>query len=249
MGSNAEYILASKAAKILNCPVKKVHALADQGLIRKQIEGDEIFYRVEDINEIHKLSIAGEMKPGEMIRRILFLEREVSRLKDAVNLLYEVNQMASSRFVQMDDFELLKLYENALENIGEDFWSIMTMTSFGEIFMKITEVEIDKLNELLSVDSSWRTFYELCMKLYNYVLKNKELKTNLELQRVRDILYLGKKNLATIAVLMTEKASQLGPSRRLLDKLTATDAEMFDSVAKQLHGERKNKRNKQLVGL
>lgn len=236
MGSNDKYILVSQAAKILGCTTKRVHDLLDQGLMRWRAEEDNILVCQEDLADIHRLNIAGEMKPGELIRRLLFLEQKVHRMENAINLLLEVNGQAASRFIHIEDSDLLNLHENAMTAIGQEVWSVEEMLKYAEVFMKITEVEIDRLNEMMSIDHSWQTFYRLCLNMTRFVAQSGKLETNLDLQRIRDLLHFGRKNLATIAVLFVEKAAQLGPSRKLLAKMAASDIELFDHLAKQLKG-------------
>ncbi len=234
MGSDVKYILVSQAAKILGCTPKKVHDLLDQGLMRWRADGDNILVHQEDLAEIHRLNIAGEMKPGELIRRLLFLEQKVHRLENAINLILEVSGQAASRFIHMDDTDLYNLYENIMLASGQDAWVVEEMLKYAEVFMKITEVEIDRLNEMMNVDHSWSTFYRLCIDMTRYVAENRNLGTDLNLQRIRDLLHYGRKNLSTIAVLFVEKSAQLGPSRKLLARMAASDIEIFDQLAKQL---------------
>lgn len=234
MGSNSKFILVTQAAKILGCTPKKVNDLMDQGLIRWRADGDNIMVNQEDIAEIHRLNIAGEMKPGEMVRRLLFLEQKVQRLENTINLLLEVNGQSASRFLHLSDSDLANLHENTMLAVGQESWSVEEMLKYSELFMKITEVEIDRLNEMMNVDHSWQTFYRLCLDMTRYVGQHDDLKINLDLQRVRDLLHFGRKNLSTIAVLFVEKAAQLGPSRKLLAKMAASDLELFDHLAKQL---------------
>lgn len=239
MGSNVKFIPITKAAEILGCPAKKVHALADQGLVRRTLEEDNAYVSQEDIAEIHRLNIAGELKPGELVRRLLFAERKLERLEATINLLLEVNGLAASRFVGMNDPDLLSLFQNVEEALGEEQWPTKVMANFCEVFIKITEIEIDRLNEMLNVDHSWETFYRLCLKMTKHVAQSDKLSTDLELQRVRDLLHMGRRNLSTIAVLFVEKAGQIGPSHKLLARLASSDIELFDNLAKQLKGKSK----------
>lgn len=240
MGSDVKYILVSQAAKILGCPAKRVHDLLDQGLMRWRADGDNILVNQEDLADIHRLNIAGEMKPGELIRRLLFVEQKVHRLENAINLLLEVNGQAASRFIHICDADLQNLYENTMLAIGSDSWATEEMLRYAEVFMKITEVEIDRLNEMMNIDHSWQTFYRLCLNMTRYVGQHENLQTDLDLQRIRDLLHFGRKNLATIAVLFVEKAAQLGPSRKLLAKMASSDIELFDHLAKQMKANGRN---------
>jgi hypothetical protein len=101
-----------------------------------------------------------------------------------------------------------------------------------EIFLKITEIEIDKINDLLGVEHGWKPFYELCHKMTHCTLNNKQLDTDINVQRARDLLFASRKNLSTIAVLFIEKAAYLGPSRKLMAHIAKSDIELFDSMAK-----------------
>jgi len=234
MGSDPIYVPISKASKILDCEESKVHELCDQGLVRRKLEGDVASVRREDIEEVYRLQLVGELRPGELIRRLLFAERKIAKLEGAVNMLYEINGLAGSRFSPMDDPEIHNLYGVVVDALGEDYWTVDQLVVFGEYFLRITEVEVERLNDLLQLDSSWMPFYRLCLKLTKFVGLSEDLDTNLEMQRVRDLLYQGRKNLQTIGVLFIEHKAQLGPSRELLAKMASADIDDFDTLAKQL---------------
>jgi hypothetical protein len=235
MGSNPQFVSIKKAAKILGRSVPRVQDFIDQGLMAARTNDDGVVeVNQEHLAEIHRLNIAGEMKPGELIRRLLFCERKIERLEMALDLIMEVNGLKASRFSSISDADLINLHDNARDALGEEAWIENQMGKFCEVFCKITEVEIDRLNDLLQVDHSWQTFYQLCLAMTRYVGMHPELDTTLNLQRIRDLLYAGRKNLSTIAVLFIEKSAQLGPSRKLLMKVAASDIDLFDHLAKQL---------------
>lgn len=234
MGSDPIYIPVSKAAGILDCETQKVHDLCDQGLIRRKLEGDEALVRRDDIEEVYRFQLVGELRPGELIRRLLFAERKIAKLEGAMNMLFEINGLAGSRFTPMDDSEIHELYGAVVDALGEETWEVKQLVTFGEQFLRITEVEVERINDLLQIDNAWMPFYRLCLKLTRFVGLSSDLDTNLEMQRVRDLLYQGRRNLQTIGILFIEHKAQLGPSRELLAKMAAVDVEMFDTLAKQL---------------
>ena len=90
MFTDQKIIPISKAASVLGCSEERVHELADQSFIRRQHEGDQCFVYTEDIAELKRLDIIGEMRPGEMVRRMLMLETRVEHLQHALDILYEV---------------------------------------------------------------------------------------------------------------------------------------------------------------
>lgn len=237
------YISVSKAASILQCDTKRIHSLCDHGLIRRIHDGNRTLVRSEDIAEIHRLNIAGEVKPGELLRRVLFLERQTQRLEAAINVLFEANKMKSSRFLEMTDDDLISLYENVRDDLGEDKWPRDRILSYSELFIKITEVEIDRLNDILEVEHSWQTFYQLLLELSRFIGSQRDLKTDLELQQIRNYLAVGRQNISTIAILFVERATQLGPARKFMERLASNDIDVFDDLAKKMHHEKEDKKS------
>jgi hypothetical protein len=233
MESGPTYITVTAAADILDCEVDKVYQLLDEHMLRGKREGDLTYVRQEDVAELLRLDMIG-IRYGEMVKRMLLLETQVSRLKASVNLLFEVNKLASSRFLEMGDVELQSLYNNIVNELGESEWEVARMLQLAEVFLRITELEIERLNDLMSMDNCWLPFHRLALRLTSYVGRHDGLETSYELQRVRDLLYGGRKNIQAIAILCIENKAQMGPSRKLLAAMAAEDIEAFDVVVKQL---------------
>lgn len=227
MESDPIYITVSEASRILDCEVDRIHELLHDHAIRGKREGDLTYVRQEDIAELLRMEMIGIRMP-ELVKRLLFLETKVGRLETSMNQLYEVNGLAASRFSTMTDTELHELYVNVTSMLKEEEWPIDRMLQLCEVFIKITEVEVEKLNEILKLDNAWFPFYRLALTLTSYVGKREDLEVNYELQKVRDLLHVGRRNLQTIAVLFIHQKAALGPSRELLAKMAAVDLEAFD---------------------
>ena len=237
MEHNNKFVPVSKAAAILACSQERIHELCDQGLIRRHCEGDQVYVRSEDVAELRRLDIVGEMKPGEMVRRLLMLEQEVRRLQGAVGILYEVNRLAASRFVEMNDEQIVEFYEMINELLGESDLDPAQMSEMAEMLMRMTEVEIDRLNELLNLDNAWLPFMEICLHLTRSVISHSELATSIELQKIHTKLIMARRNLTGIAMFFIEKAGVLGPSRKLLAKIAEADLDAFDIIARKVKRE------------
>lgn len=234
MGSESTYILVTKAANVLGCDAERVHELCDQGLIRREMKENEVLVRREDVAEIHRLNLLGVIAPGEIIRRLVIAEREIERLRLSVDMLYEINNLSASRYHRLSDEKLYEIYERVMSGSEKDQWSIEEMAYLADVFGKISELEIDRLNEILEIDHSWKHFYALCLRVTRHVATHKLLDTNLNLQRIRDLLTVGRKNLSTIAVLFIEKAGQMKTSYKLLESMANTDIEAFDTIVRSI---------------
>jgi len=228
------FIRVSEAAEIVGCTEEKIQLLCRQGMMRHLQEGETTWVRKKDLEEVRQAHSAGELEPGEILRRLLFAEQEIDRLKKAVNILYEINNMNSAKFLTISDSKLLEIYQSIVDDAEEEEWPIKRILSYCEVFIKITEIEIDKINALLDLDDAWVPFYELCLDMIRFIGAKKNLKTDLQLQRVLELLTAGRKNLSNIAILFVEKASILLPAHDLVSKLAMNDIDMFDKLAKQL---------------
>ena len=234
MTIDQKFMLISEAAELLSCSVDRIAELSDQGMIRRHIEVDQVFVRKEDVIEIHRLNIVGEMKPGEMVRRLLLLEQEVRRLRASVDMLYEVNGLSSSRFAELEDDELLMLYRNIIDLLAATNWPVDRMDSVSEVFIRISEAEIDRINEMENMEKGWLPFLQLCLKMTKYVSKRKDLRKDLDLQRVFTKLAIGRKNLVGIGLFFVEKGALLSSSRKLLTQIAYADIDAFDVIARTI---------------
>jgi hypothetical protein len=232
MESSPLYITVPQAARILDCEEDRILELLHDHVLRARHENGALLIRQEDIADVHRLKMIG-IKPSEAISKLLFLEKKVERLDATVNMLLEINNLGGSRFHGMSDNDLHELYTTTVTLLGEESWATDRMLQLCEVFIKITEVEIEKLNEILALDNCWLPFYRLALRMTRYVGTHDSLETNFELQKIRDLLYSGRKNLQMIAVLFISQKAAIGPSRKLLAELAATDIEAFDVLIKQ----------------
>jgi hypothetical protein len=193
-----------------------------------------MFLRAEDIEEVVSIGALPEMTPEDMRRRIIFLERQVSRLQESVDLMYQVNQMSSSRFETMDDETLLLLYANIRDETENDSWSIRRILSCCEVFMKLGEPEVDRLNGLTDSEDAWQPFFELCLMQHRYVTTHPEFPIDVNLQHCRDLLSVGRDNLRTIATIFIALTLDKDSSYELLAGMAAADIDAFDTLVRQI---------------
>jgi len=240
MESQPKFVSPEHASELLGVTTERVEQLCDEGLLRRRSTdtgGWEV--QQEDLVEIHQLNLAGMMRPGALVRKVLLLEREVSRLKSSLELLYEVNGLSASRFVGLSDIELAQIYRNVVQECGNTTWTMERMLSLAEVFIRLSEIDVDRLNDLLGLTNGWLPFYQLCLKLTRFVGRQETLKTELRVQQLHDLLWMARKNLQTIAIMFIEQKALLGPSRELLAVMAAQDVDAFDELAKQLCGPRR----------
>jgi len=234
MESNSQLITVSEAAELLDTTEDRVTQLWAEGLIRRTERGGVILVRRSDVEEVLRDGLVGEIRSGELVKRLKFLENRVDRLESALDLLYQVNDLGSARFPSMTDDELSSLYSNVELELRQDDWPVSRMFSLCEMLMRLTEEEIDRLNNLRCVGDSWKVFLDLALRMSHFIRKRKDLDTDLDLQRLRDILVHARRNVKELAILFIEYEAQLTPSRNLMERLASADIEGFDDILRQL---------------
>jgi len=227
------WISVLEASQKLRCDEDAVRELAKRAVVRQLTDGDVIYVRSEDIDEV--LSIQGgiKMSPEDAQRRIILLERQVSRLQGALDLMLQVNQMSATQLEPMDDDRLLMLFINICEELKTTEWPIERLLSCCEVFVRISDDEMERLNELANTPTSWRPFYELCLKQLRYVTTHPEFTIDINLQRCRDLLWRGRNNLRSIAVISIEINAAQDTSQNMLARLASADVDEFDDLIKQ----------------
>lgn len=237
--NSSSWILPEEASKMLGISPEGVVQLADNGLIRKLVDEDQVFININDLEGLSNLQGVEEQDEVSLTQRVILLEAQVKRLTESFDILFQANYMSSSKFNSMTDEDLLILYRSIENQVDRKIWTIPKILSFCEVFLRISEVEIEQLNDLTKQTDCWKPFYELCLKLANFINNHPDLSTNIEVQRCRDLLAYSRKNLRSIAVIFIELAHKYGPPHKLLAATAAADLDMFDITVKKFVIDRK----------
>lgn len=235
MGSNPKgFIHVAEAAKILGCSEGRVERLSYNGAMKHRQVGDDFMVDGEDVKAIARLGIADELPGAELIHELRMLRAKVARLESSIDMLFQVNGMSAGRMPGMTTDSLVQMHRVVETDLDSDEWPVDRLFSYCEIFIRLTEEDIDVLNTVLEVPHSWEPFYRLLIKVSQYVGCQKELNTSLELQRIRELITIGRSNLRSICMFFTHIHGDHSPSKELLAELASNDIDAFDDLAKQL---------------
>jgi len=233
VGSKQGWISIHEAARRLGCDENMARTIAENGAMRWIGEGQKIFLRAEDVDDVVRLNGGPATTNSEVRRRLAFLESKTERISEALDIVLRVNSMAASKLDAMEDDTLLLLYENIRGELNAKEWSQPRLLSCCEVYLKISESEIDRLNELTKSKDTWRPFLELCLKQIKYVLSHEEAPYDIKFQRCYELLNTGRKNLRSIAVVFIELCAMAEAATEMLSRLAASDVDSFDIIMKQ----------------
>lgn len=235
MGSNPKgFIPVAEASRILCCSEDRVKSLAHRGLLKWRESGDEFLVDGEDVSAVARLGITDELPGAELIHEMRLLRAKVERLEASVELLFQTNEMAAGRMSGLNLDELAQLHQVISNDLDSSEWPADRMFSYCEIFIRITEEDIDRLNTILGHPHSWEPFYLLLLRISQYLRNLPDLKTSLQLQRIRELLEIGRANMRAVATFFIHASNDASPSKELLSKLASNDIDQFDDLAKQL---------------
>lgn len=234
MGSQINpFISLSEAARVLGRTPNEVMLLCDEGLIRRKSTGKVVTVHKGDVKEVYETNLNDMARPRDLVKKVLLLEREVRALREIVDIIGAVNGLLSNSLSELDTTNLINLRNTVVETSVEGAWSIEKILQFSEIFLRISDSDIVRLNDAMCDDDSWRVFYDLCLKMSLYCRSSK-IEQSRDLEMARALLQRGLRNLRSIGVLFTENKSFLKTSRKLLEDTMSHDINEFDTLIKQL---------------
>lgn len=234
MGSQRNtFIGLTDAAVILGRTKDEVVSLCDEGLIRRCSTGTRITVHRGDVEDVRETNLNNMARPRDLVKKVIILEREVSALKEAVNLLGAVNGMLTSSLDEMSSSNLVALSELASQMNCKKEWSIDEMLQFSEVFLRISDSDIIRLNEAIGAPDCWRVFYTLCLSMVTYA-REANLPEDAGLSTTRSLLQRGLRNLRSIGVMFVENKEFLRVSRDMLERTMGHDLAQFDNMVKKL---------------
>ena len=235
MGRNADqFISPVEAAKLIERTPEDVINLCNEGLIRRKSTGQRILVRRGDVEEVRETNLHSVVRPKGIVSRLLMLERKVKALTNALDLLGAVNGMTSNSLDELDQQDLLALAEMAKKALLKEKWDTEEMLRFSEVFLRMSDSDIIRLNDSLGTHDSWRVFYELCLHMSIYA-READLEPGRDTDTVRALLQKGLRNLRSIGVLFIENAAYLKSSDELLRSTMSHDLAQFDTLIRQLN--------------
>jgi len=230
------FVTLVEAAEILNRTPEEVNSLCNEGFIRRRSTSDVILVHIKDVEEVRETNFHNIARPKELVQKILVLEREVASLRKTVDLIGKVNGLLSSSLDDMDNSRLFQLSEVVSQFLDKETYSLDEMLQFSEIFLRIADSDIVRLNDVLGTHDTWRNFYELCLKMLEFS-RECDIPKCRDLETAQALLHRGLRNVRSIGVLFVENSSFFLSSKELLEKTMGHDIAGFDMLIKKLKNE------------
>lgn len=240
MGSRSDlFISLSEAANILERSPEEVNNLCNEGLIRRRSTGEKVLVHVEDVRDVRETNLHNIARPRELVKKVLLLEREVAALRKTVDLMGKVNGFLSSSLEDFDDSSLLQLSNVISTFFDQETYTIEELLKFSEIFLRVSDADIVRLNDIVGTHNTWRDFYKLCLKMTIFSREG-DLEMCKDLEIAQALLARGLRNVRSIGVLFIENEAFLKTSRELLEEAMGHDLAGFDMLIKKLKKDEQN---------
>lgn len=227
------FISLVEAARILGRTPEEVVSLCDEGLIRRRSTGHEVLVHESDVKEVHETNLNDLARPRDLVKDVMLLKREVRALRNTVDMLGDVFGMLSSSLEDYDIPSLVQLSETAAAMTMRDEWTLDELLTLSEVFLRMADSDILRLNGVLGVHDAWKTFYALCLKMCIYAREG-GLPPGRDRDTAQVLLQRGLRNLRSIGVLFIENREFLGTSRDMLERTMSHDLQEYDAMMKQL---------------
>lgn len=188
MGSNGDqFIGLTEAAQILGRTPEDVQSLCNEGLIRRRSTGHRVLVHRGDVDEVVETNLNDTARPRDLVKRVVLLERQVRSLTKALDLYGAVIGMTTSSLDGLGPQELVELSQRVSAMLHADSWTVDEMFQFCEVFLRISDTDILRLNDSVGSHESWRIFYTLCLRMA-WWSRNGDLEPGRDLDTVRVLL-------------------------------------------------------------
>ena len=184
-----------------------------------------------DLDAIHSVIESESVSSTDLMKDVKMLHAKVERLEQAVDILFSANSMSASRFAKMSTAQLVQLHDTVKRDLQLELLPTDRMLSYCEIFIRITEEDVDRMNGALQITDAWRPFYELLVKLAQIVAGDPDYDTDIELQHIYELLSFGRSNLRSVAAFFISKSNDTKPIKELLARSASNDIDIFDDLA------------------
>lgn len=168
---------------------------------------------------------------ADLSLKVQVLEQRIEKLQASVDTLYELNQLAATTYVAMTDAELALLYTTAERVLSEPTFDALLLAKFGEVLLRLTEAEIERINTSLQVTDSWLTFFRVCVRAMRVITHDPELSMSEPLRTLYVKYQMGRKNLTKIAAFFTTRDPLTPPHRQFLNHAILEEIDTFDALA------------------
>lgn len=135
------------------------------------------------------------------------MEAQIKNLERQVEFLLRINGLDLAGLRTASDDDLLKLYQDAAQLLAviQRGIDLEIIERWSEYFLQLSEMELIRLQPIVSFDHTWEPFFLLCVKMMTQVRQNKLLPEKIRIQQLYALLDRGRKNLREAAVVMCRK--------------------------------------------
>lgn len=228
--SGLRWVSYQSAAKKLGCSVEEVEHLVKSHLVRGLDDGDLRFVAENDIDDLDHLRKPPPVDTARIARNVSLIDQRLKRIEEAVNLLFEANGLTSFKMNHLEDQTLTQLALNIDQMLDQVEWPIQRLLSCAEVFLKLSEVEVERLGDLTGREDSWRPFLELCLRQLTWLSRKPELLEQFEWARARDLLYLALGNLRNVSMNYCNLKSDFRPLLNLASNVCRDDVDTIEAL-------------------
>jgi len=233
--SGLRWVSYQTAAKKLGCSLDEIDQLVASHLVRSLNDGEAQFVADGDLDDLTQLKEAPPINTVHLARNQALIMERVARLEEAINLLYEANGLNSFRMGHLEDQTLLELAANIEQMLEQPEWALPRLLSCAEVYLKLTEVEVERLIELSGNQQAWRPFVELCFKQLVWLARHPSLLKQYDWARARDLLHQGRKNLRHLMLSYCWRDQDTSPFFEIAKSVCLEDTNTLDILVLKSH--------------
>ncbi len=196
------FVTFEEAAKILNCTKRTVHNFVRRGQLRREYELDSVVLSRADVEALAEERGSG--LPALNNRTLKELMSRLSNVEMQLSVFRKMHGLSERQWFRPSDVEAQSLHSMAKHFLTKNSFSTQEIGLWAGTFNRFDELSFDLMKQALGSDTFWKDFFDLCLKLMEFVSNPKRGKQLRELSRLDLELSLGLKNMRGIILTWIE---------------------------------------------
>ncbi len=196
------FVTFKEAAEILKCTERSVHNYVKRGQLRREYESGLVVLSREDVEVLRDELGAG--MPSLNNRTLKQLMSRLSNVEMQLSVFKKMHGISDRQWLRPTAVEGSNLHQMAKHFVTMKVFTTQHIDLWASTFNRLDELSFDLLKEATGSDVFWKDFFDLCIKLQDFVSNPEKSKGLRERTRLDLELSLGLKNMRSIILTWIE---------------------------------------------
>lgn len=196
------FVTFGEAAELLKCTVRSVHNFVRRGQLRREFEHGSVVLSRADVEAFAEER--GNGLPALNNHTLKILMSRLSNVEMQLSVFKKMHGISDRQWLRPTVVEGENLHSMAKHFLLMDSFTTQHIDLWAGTFNRFDELTFDLLKKATNSEVFWKDFFDLCLKLLDFVSDTSRSKGLRERSRLDLELSLGLKNMRSIILTWIE---------------------------------------------